>query len=307
MTTYEPAYQMPVATSHSPQQRPRSFTHIKVRALSGALGAEVSGIDLRSLDDGQFEEVRWALLDHQVLTFPNQSLTLRDQTVFAERFGPLMHYKFVDPLPEHPYVTEIRSEPTDRFNFGGGWHTDSMNFERPPKITVLNCTENPEVGGDTSFANLYLAWDSLSDGMRRLLRDMRVVAATTLSYGTSTAVGSDDFKDRTSTPTQMKPEEEDEEFEHPIARTHPDTNRLALYLCSAYSARFAGMTRTESLPLMRHLWEHAIQPEFTCRVLWQPGTLTLWDNRCCMHYAHNDYPGEVRVMWRVIVEGEKPY
>ena len=278
-----------------------------MRPLSGALGAELTGVDLNTLNDAVFDEIHQALLDHQVLTFPGQKLTPASQAAFAARFGELMNYRFVEPMSEHPFVTEIRSEPNDRFNFGGGWHTDSMNFEHPPKLTLLNCVETPAVGGDTSFANLHLAWDSLSDGMRRLLRDMRIAAATSLSYGTSTAVGSDDFKQQTSTPTQITTEQEDEEFFHPIARTHPDTQRLALYLCSAYSARFDGTTRTESLPLMRHLWEHAIQPEFTCRVIWKPGTLTIWDNRCCMHYAHNDYPGQVRVMWRVIVEGEKPH
>ena len=307
MTTYEPAYQMPLATAHSPQQNPRAFKHLKIRPLSGALGASVTGIDLASLDDEGFEDVRQALLDHQVLTFPDQHLSPENQTDFAARFGSLMHYPFAEPLPEHPFITEILSEPQDRFNFGGGWHTDSMNFECPPQITLLQCNEGPQVGGDTSYTNLYMAWDSLSDGMRRVLRDMRVIAATTLTYGTSTAVGSKDFNDQTSTPTRMEPNQEEEEFTHPIARTHPHTARQALYLCSAYSARFDRMTRTESLPLMRYLWNHATQPEFTCRVSWRPGTLTIWDNRCCMHYAHNDYPGERRLMWRVIVQGEKPY
>lgn len=305
MTTYEPAYKMPEATAHSPQHRPHSFEHIEVTPLSGSLGARVSSVDLAGLDNVQFEEVHQALLDHQVLTFPDQHLSAEDQTRFAARFGSLMSYKFVDPITGHPFVTEIRSEPRDRFNFGGGWHTDSMNFECPPKLTLLSCKETPEVGGDTSFTNLYMAWDSLSDGMRRLLRPMRVLAATTLSYGASNAVH-EELKSQRSTLSRIKPEEEDEEFDHPIARLHPDTGRLALYLCSAYSARFVDMTRTESLPLMSHLWDHAIQPEFTCRVGWKPGTITVWDNRWCMHYAHNDYPGHVRIMWRVIVEGDRP-
>ena len=306
MTRYEPAYEMPAATGQQRQQHPRSFDHFEVRPLSGALGAEVRGLDVRQIDDDAFEEVHGALLDHQVLTFPEQQLDPETQVEFARRFGALMPYKFAAPLPGHPYVTQIHSEPDDRFNFGGGWHSDSMNFERPPIITMLYCLRGPAVGGDTSFTNLYMAWDSLSDGLRRLLLEMRQITATSLSYGNSTAVGSDAFKQVTSTPTQMKPEEEDEEFEHPVARTHPETGRIALYVCSAYSARFAEMTRPESLPLLRHLWERAIQPEFTCRVPWRAGTLTLWDNRCCMHYAHNDYAGQVRTMHRVIVEGERP-
>ena len=142
--------------------------------------------------------------------------------------------------------------------------------------------------------------------MQKLLRNKRAIAATSLSYGSSAEHGRDDFKQQTATPTQMKVDEENEEFEHPVARTHPDTGRLALYLSRDYSAYFANMTRDEGLPLMRYLWDHAAQPSLTCRVSWRPGTLTMWDNRCCKHYAHNDYPGNVRVMWRTIVEGERP-
>ena len=307
MTTYEPAYTMPEATLHVPQQEPRDFCHFKVQPLSGALGARVTDIDLSRLSQPAFSELEQALTDHQVLTFPDQPLSMKSQVEFAARFGTLMNYKFVEPVPGHPFVTEIRSEPTDRFNFGGVWHTDSMNFERPPKITMLRCVKTPTTGGDTSFANLYLGWESLSTGLQNLLLPMRIVAATSLSYGSSTEISTADFKQKISTPTRIQGEEEDEEFEHPIARTHPESGRLALYLGRDYSARFSNMTRAESLPLMRYLWEHAVQPSFTCRVNWKPDTLTLWDNRCCMHYAHNDYSGRVRVMLRTIVEGEKPF
>ena len=306
MARYEPAYEMPAATSHTPQHQPRDYRHIEVGPLSGALGAEIGGVDLSALEPHGFEEIHQALLDHQVLVFRDQRLSPDAQASFAERFGPLMRYKFADHLPDNPFVTEIRSEPEDIFNFGGGWHSDSMNFERPPMLTLLYCVESPAVGGDTSFASLYLAWQSLSPGMQRLIRDMHQITATSLSYGSSTAVGTDEFKQQVSTPTKMRPDEEDEEFEHPVVRTHPDTGRLALYLSSAYSARFVSMTRSESLPLMRHLWNRATQPEFTCRVGWKPGTLTMWDNRCCAHYAHNDYPGLRRVMHRVIVQGQRP-
>ena len=306
MTTYQMTYKMPEATLHEPQRHPRPYTRVTVRPLSGAIGAQISNVDLGKLDDTAFAEIHQALLDHQVLSFPDQQLTPETQLAFAERFGPLMHYPFANEMPEHPFLTEIRSEPADRFNFGGGWHSDSMNFERPPKITMLYCRVCPEVGGDTSFANLYLAWDSLSDGLKRLLKDMRAMAATSMSYGSSTDVGAEDFKQRVSTPTKMRPEQEDEEFAHPVARTHPETNRTALYVSSAYSARFARMTQAESLPLLKHLWDHAIQPEFTCRVAWRSDTLTLWDNRCCLHYAHNDYSGALRSMWRALVAGDRP-
>jgi taurine dioxygenase len=300
------AYKMPAATLHEPQRNPRSYSHITVRPLSGALGAEVSDIDLARLDYSTFAEIQQALLDHQVLSFPDQDLTPEAQTAFATRFGSLMHYPFATEMPDHPFLTEIRSEPDDQFNFGGGWHSDSMNFKHPPSLTMLYCRVCPEVGGDTSFTNMYLAWDSISPGLQRLLKNMRAMSATSMGYGSSTNVGSVDFKQRISTPTKMKPEQEDEEYPHPVARVHPETGHTALYLSAAYSARFERMTQDESLPLLKYLWESAIQPEFTCRVAWRPNTLTLWDNRCCMHYAHNDYSGALRVMWRVLVAGDRP-
>ena len=140
-----------------------------------------------------------------------------------------------------------------------------------------------------------------------MLRPMKQVTATTLTYGSSTVVGTDEYRGHISTVPKAVGGKEDDEFEHPVARTHPETGRLALYVCSAYTARFRSMTRSDSLPLLRHLFEQTYQPEFTCRVSWQPGTLTIWDNRCVVHYAHNDYPGSVRFMRRVIVEGERPY
>ena len=237
--------------------------------MSGALGADVTGVDVSGLSAAAFEELQLALLDHQVLAIRDQRLTPATQAAFAERFGPLMHYDFVDPMPEHPFVTEVRSEPDDIFNFGGGWHSDSMNFECPPKLTTLFCVDCPPVGGDTAFANLYLAWESLSPGMQSLLRHMRQHTATSLSYGSSTHVSTDEFKSQMSTPTKITSEREDEEFVHPVVRTHPETGKLALYVSSAYTARFVSMTRSECLPLLRYLFDRTAQPEFTCRVVWQ--------------------------------------
>lgn len=307
MPGYQQTYEMQRAAVHPPQQHPGSYDQITVTPLTGALGARVEGIDLADLDDAGFAEVERALVDHLVLTFPGQDLEPAAQVAFARRFGPLMDYPFAKTMAEHPEVTELISEPDDMFNFGGSWHTDSPNFELPPKITMTYCAVAPETGGDTSFANQYLAWETLSDGMRRLLEPMTAMHSTALAYGQDSAVGQTAFKAQTSTPTGIGGNaKHDDEFEHPVARTHPDTGRKALYVCDSYAARFAGMTQEESLPLLRYLWAHAILPEFTCRVHWQAGTLTMWDNRCAMHYAHNDYSGQRRVMRRIIVEGEKP-
>lgn len=306
MPNYQQTYQMQPAARYAPQQNPGRYDLIEVTPLSGALGARITGIELADMDHAGFDEIHRALVDHLVLTFPDQKLEPGDQIAFARRFGKLMHYPFAKCMAGFPEITELISEPSDVFNFGGSWHTDSPNFERPPKITMTYCVTCPQTGGDTSFANQYLAWETLSDGMRRLLEGLTAMHSTSLSYGSSSHVGKTDVKSHTSTPTAVPTGGDEEEFEHPVGRTHPETGRKALYVCDAYAARFARMTQEESLPLLRHLWAHASLPEFTCRIGWQPGTLTLWDNRCAMHYAHNDYPGEHRVMRRVIIEGERP-
>jgi len=306
MPGYQPTYQMQQAARHDPQQHPGTYDLLRVTPISGALGARVEGIDLNALDDAGFAEIERALTDHLVLTFPGQDLEPGNQVAFARRFGRLMDYPFAKTMADHPEITELISEPTDLYNFGGSWHSDSPNFVRPPSITMLYCVTCPEAGGDTSFANQYLAWDTLSDGLRRVLSGLKAMHSTSLAYGSASHVFTSDVKDQTSTPTVLPDGAETEEFEHPVGRTHPATGRKALYVCDSYAARFAGMTQAESLPLLRYLWAHAILPEFTCRVAWQPGTLTMWDNRCVMHYAHNDYPSQRRVMRRIIVEGEPP-
>ena len=306
MQQYQPQFVMPAAVENEVQLHPRHYASFEVKPLSGSIGAELTGIDLSRVDDDVFAEVNQALLDHLVITFPDQDLRPEDQLALARRFGTLIDYPFAQSVDGHSELTELRFEPGDQFNFGAGWHTDSMNFVRPPAITMTYCTVAPRVGGDTSYANLYLAWEALSDGMKDLLRDRKAVAATAMAYGSAAAVSAEEWRENTATPTKLRRDQEDEEFEHPIARTHPETGRIAIYTCYHYNPRFVGMTQEESLPLLRYLWDLSTRPEFTCRVTPREGSLTIWDNRCCTHYAHNDYPGQRRVLHRVIVEGDRP-
>lgn len=306
MAVYERQFEMPQSLANPVQASPRSYAALRVRPLSGALGAEITGIDLTRLDDAMFAEIKQALMDHQVLIFPDQDIGPEHQVALAERLGPLKSFPFSKSLDGQPFVTEIRFEAGDKFNFGAGWHSDSMNFERPPAYTMTHCKVAPRAGGDTSFANLYLAWETLSEGLRTMLRPLKGMAATSMMYGSAAQSTTSDWFKNTTTTAQIQPGQDTEEFAHPIARTHPETGRIALYTSCQYTARFEGMTQAESLPLLRYLWEHATRPEFTCRTTPRAGSLTLWDNRCCLHYAHNDHPGERRVLHRVIVEGERP-
>lgn len=298
------AYDMQPAVCHPPQLAPAAYRRLKLAPLSGALGAEVSGVDLARLDAEAAAEIGRAIADHLVLVFRDQALEPADQIGFARRFGPVGPWPYAKPMAGFPELTELISGPADIHNFGGGWHTDSSTFPRPPAYTLLYCVECPAVGGDTSFANQYLAWDTLADDLKARLRGMRLVHATSKGFGDhARSTGSDRV---TTPPVVVPPEHEGLESVHPVARSHPVTGRLALYVNAGFASRFEGMTAEESQPLMDALAAHGAIPELTCRVRWRPATLVIWDNRCVMHYAHNDYRGQRRVMRRAVVEGDVP-
>jgi len=304
MARYQQTYEYHRAVIHPPQFEPQHYKYLDLRPASGALGAELFGLDLNTLSEPAFRELEAALVDHIVLFIRDQALSPQALRDFGARLGTLVRYPTSEPMSGYPEITEFRSTPDTVFNFGGPWHTDSMFLERPPKFTILHNTECPKVGGDTSFTNLYLAWDTLPEELRDKVDGKLAINSSALAY-----VGLPKGPDRDKVPVKYQPASSEawqREVAHPVARTHPETRRKALYVSHSYTARFSDMTQAESLPIIKQLHDHAVQPNFTCRFRWQEGTLAIWDNRCCMHFPHNDYAGQVRAMRRVIVEGERP-
>jgi taurine dioxygenase len=280
-----------------------AYAHIRVEPCSGALGAEVSGVDLTHLDDKTFDEIHSAWLEHQVLFFRDQKLTPRDQAEFAARFGELDTYPFIAALDAHPNVIPIIKEPDTKMNFGGGWHSDMSYQAEPVKATCLYAIDVPAQGGDTLFASMTKAYDALSDGLKGLLDGVRGVFTAAKVHG---AAG---FYKDADHPMNMKKDSAKEEARHlhPVVRTHPDTGKKALYLDLPHVERLENMRVNESTPLMEFLYAHGTQPQFTTRFRWSPGALAIWDNRCVQHYALNDYPGKRREMNRVTVKGDVPF
>ena len=276
-------------------------TTLGVEPLSGALGAVVTGIDLARIDDAAFGRVYEAFLEHQVLFFRDQTLTPEQYLAFARRFGALADYPFAKGLEGHPAITVIVKEPHQTSNFGGMWHTDTTYQPDPPKATMLYAVETPRAGGDTLFADMYRAYDTLSDGMRAMLAGLDGVSSSGLH---ASSLRADHLKSGSMQSEKAAPKVL--EATHPAVRTHPETGRSALYVNPAHTARFAGMTRAESLPILEYLFAHAVQPELTCRFRWAPGSLAVWDNRCTQHCAINDYDGHRRVMQRITVQGDAP-
>jgi taurine dioxygenase len=276
-----------------------SYRYIEVRPLAGALGAEVVGVDMaRELEDDVVKEVRQAFLDHLVIFLRDQKVTPQQQVAFARRFGEPMEYPQLRGLPEAPLITPVVKLEHERNNFGGIWHSDTTYLAEPPMGSMLLALEVPPYGGDTMFANQYLAYEALSDGLKDALEGLIGVSTSAKAEVSKTA------EDRMNAAGAVR---KALTAEHPLVRTHPETGRKALYTSDAHTASIRGWTEKESLPLLQFLWEHQVKSEFTCRFRWQPGSLAFWDNRAALHNPINDYHGYRRVMHRITLAGDKPY
>jgi taurine dioxygenase len=272
-----------------------------VHPLAGSVGAELLGIDLSAaLSDETVRAVRQALLDHGVVFFRDQTLPPDRFLALAKRFGAPIEYPFVKGLDGFPEIIAVAKLEHEKVNFGGVWHSDTTYLEAPPMGTLLVAREVPEIGGDTLFANQYLAYETLSAGMKRLLDGLTAVSSSAKADVTRTREDrvKSDGTQAARTPLSA---------EHPVVRTHPETGRRALYVNTAHTAHFAGMTEAESAPLLNFLFRHQIQPEFTCRFRWRAGSVAFWDNRCVQHYPLNDYHGHRRVMHRITLQGDRPH
>jgi taurine dioxygenase len=273
---------------------------LDIRPIAGALGAEIHGVNLSSdLDSGTVAAIRRALLDHLVIFFRDQELPPDRFLAFARRLGTPVEYPLVKGIEGYPEIIRVAKLEHETVNFGGIWHSDTTYLEAPPMGTMLVAREVPPVGGDTLFANMYLAYETLSDGMKRLLEGLK---------GVSTSIKADATRTREDRIKSDPTTQSRQEFiaEHPVVRTHPETGRKALYVNVAHTVRFAGMTEAESAPILRYLFQHQVQPEFTCRFAWRVGSLAFWDNRATQHNPVNDYHGYRRVMHRITLSGDRP-
>ena len=273
---------------------------LEVKKIAGALGAEILGVDLSTpLSPELSAAIRAALLEHLVIFFRDQRLSVAQYLAFARCFGKPIEYPLIKGLPEFPDVIEVSKLENETANFGGVWHTDTAYLELPPMGSMLLAREVPPVGGDTLFANQYLAYEALSPGLRRMLEGL---------VGVNSSTKADASRTREDRIRKDGREDAKAEYlaEHPVVRTHPETGRKALYVNVAHTVRFKSLTDEESAPLLNYIFQHQTRPEFTCRFSWQVGSLAFWDNRCALHNAVNDYHGHRRVMHRITLAGDRP-
>jgi len=275
-------------------------TRIAVRPIAGNIGAEIDGVDIADqLDDETIGEIRQALLDHCVIFFRNQEFDAEQHKAFARRFGEIFIHPNYRGMQADNEVVMITREPGDQHIVGEDWHTDTTMVEEPPMGAILYAIETPPYGGDTLFANQYLAYETLSAGMRHMLERMRAVHSDRLVAGPQ--AGRNAYR---STKVREDSNWRETVSAHPVVRTHPETGRKLLFVNASYTVGFEGLSEEESRPLLDYLLDHGHRPEFTCRFRWENGSVAFWDNRVCKHLAVHDAGPFRRLMRRVQIAGD---
>lgn len=277
---------------------------IQVERVSGSLGAVVTGIDLRAAtDDASMATLSSALRDHLVVFLPDQDLDLDQLEAFTERLGGRDVTPYVKPVEGRPYVIRVVKEADDELNFANAWHSDLSYLAEPPSFTVLHAHEVPPFGGDTIWANQYLAYSTLPAELRARLERLSAVHSAGMAYGTGGYLES--VQSKTSMTIEPSAAAHDQQV-HPVVIRHPETGLPALYVNPVYTTGIEGWPATESVELLTRLFRHSVNENFTCRIRWQPRMLAIWDNRCTQHFAINDYAGARREMFRTSVKGSAP-
>ncbi len=283
----------------------RGAASITVIPNRGLLGAEVAGIDLRSLDHAGFARLLKAWHDHSVLLIRHQTLSDQDLIGFSRRLGDLdwapiqeNGRRFVDGMPEIYIVSNVKVNGEAIGSLGDGeavWHTDMSYLELPPKASMLYALEVPESGGNTSFCTMYGVYDALPAALKTRIAQLKIKHDGTYNSGGYLRQGVTATDDPRTSPGAV----------HPLVCTHPDTGRRMLYLGRRRNAYLVGLELGESEALLDELWSYVDRPEFAWEHKWRVGDLVLWDNRCTMHRRDAFDPGSRRIMHRTQVKGER--
>ena len=274
------------------------MSKLKLIPTSGSIGVEIHNVDLsKELSETTFSEIRETFIDHGLIFFRDQDLSPEDHLRFAKRWGEININRFFARVEGYEQIAEVRKEQDQEMNIGGSWHTDHSYDQIPAMGSILLAKKTPKVGGDTLFANMYRAYEALSEGMKATLERMKACHSSQHVFGAEASYA------EASSNRIRNPELATQNAVHPVIITHPESKRKALYVNPEFTVNFEGWTIEESKPLLDFLTKHSTRMENTTRFHWQPGSMAFWDNRCTWHYALNDYPGERRLMHRITVEG----
>lgn len=293
--------------AHPAVVHPRHYRHIQVHPLTGVLGADIRGVDLRApLAPEVWQEIRDAFADHQVILFPDQALSHEQHRAFAEGFGQVIRLPQLHSVQDHPDVQIIRRLASDTGRVvGENWHADSTYLDEPPLAVVMRAVDVPPYGGDTGFLSMYAAYEALSPAFKAMLAPLNVVHSATRIFGSAYLAQARKFN-ASGAKSDMNVELGDREVSHPLVCSHPVSGRPFLYVNKTYSQRIEGFTPEESAPILNFLYEHCSRFDFTCRARWHKDQILVWDNRATMHRAIPDYTGQDRFMTRVTITGQRP-
>jgi taurine dioxygenase len=273
-----------------------SETALRIEPQNPVIGARVAGVDLSEpLSAATVKEIHTAWLQHQVLFFRDQEISLEQHEAFGRLWGEL-HVHPAAPAPEgHPEILVVHADERSKTVAGYGWHSDVSCDAEPPLASILRLTQvPPDGGGDTCFSSMYAAYEGLSDRWQRFLSDMTAIHSSEHVYRGRYGI------------TEHLRDGDYPRAEHPVVRTHPETGRKALYVNSGFTTRIRGMKPAESKATLEFLFEHVKNPQFQCRFRWEPNSVAFWDNRCVQHLAIWDYFPHVRHGYRVTVKGDRP-
>ena len=276
---------------------------MNVDLVSGALGAEVNNFDLNSLSSKNFEEINNLLLEHKVIFFRNQNLTLEKYLEIASMFGPIEEHAYVKGIEKYPQITRIIKAADEKNQWGEGWHSDVSYDLTPSKVIMLKSLKIPPIGGDTVFSNMELALETLDEDIKKIIQNKKAI---------HTSNGSKFFVENYSKMESNGKIGERYSNEHPIIRTHPETGKKILYVNPTYTKKIVGLPENESNALLNHIFKHQERLDLSCRFKWTEGAVAILDNRNTQHYAIADfYPGRglghERVMDRISIVGDQPF
>ena len=274
---------------------------MEINLISGALGAEVKGIDLKDSTSENWDKINQLMLEHKVLFFREQEISSQEQIDLAKKFGPLEMHAYVKGLPEYPEIIRIKKGANEKHQWGETWHTDVSYNPKPTKVIILRSRKIPPVGGDTMFSNMELAYETLDQNMKKRLEGKKAIHSS---------LGAAAFVDKYE---EMHGNGNIDEYSnvHPIVRAHPETGNKILFVNSMYTKKILDISDEESDEILNKLFLHQERLDFTCRFKWTENAVAIWDNRCTLHQGLTDFfpgrgLGHERVMDRIAIQGDRP-
>ena len=272
-----------------------------IKLISGALGAEIFGIDLKDSSEKNFSLINKLLLEHKVLFFREQNITPAEQISLAKHFGPLEKHVYVKPRENYPEIIRIIKGPEEKHQWGETWHTDVSYNVKPTKVIILRSIRIPPVGGDTMFSNMEIAYETLDEKIK-----IKIAGKTAVHSSLGAAAFVEKYE-------KMSGNGNTQEFSniHPIVRTHPETGKKILYVNSMYTKKIIEMEKKESDQTLNEIFKHQERLDFTCRFKWTENAVAIWDNRSTLHQGLTDFfpgrgLGHERVMDRIAIQGDQP-